>query len=152
MMKPLFVSLVLTAGLCASCTMSTQHSETVVVTKSNQTDTIKSYAIGFVQQFYTAYTSSIYNDASLQTIDSLKNAYLTKPLLEKVKNLISETGADPIIRAQDFSERVAKTLSYKALKNDRVLVQYVDTKDTVKITVKVVKVDDYFKIEDISAD
>ncbi|MDD2525384.1 MAG: DUF3828 domain-containing protein, partial [Bacteroidales bacterium] len=111
-----------------------------------------SYAIGFVQQFYTAYTSSIYNDASLQTIDSLKNAYLTKPLLEKVKNLISETGADPIIRAQDFSERVAKTLSYKALKNDRVLVQYVDTKDTVKITVKVVKVDDYFKIEDISAD
>ncbi|MDD4637118.1 MAG: DUF3828 domain-containing protein [Bacteroidales bacterium] len=148
-MKQLFASAVITLSLCAACTMNVEHKATYTVEKSEATfptQTKVPDAMGFVRSFYTAYTSSFYNGASPLTIDSLKNACLTKPLLEKMKRLISETGADPIIRAQDFSERIAKTLAYKSLKDDWFLVQYVDTKDTVSIPVKVVKVGEKFMI------
>ena len=145
-MKQLIASVIMTVSLCASCTMATQTAQSVPVEKNNLVETNEKNAIRFVQNFYTAYTATFYNGASPHTIDSLKKTCLTKRLIEKVNRVGSESGADPIIRAQDFSERIAKTLSYKSLKNDWYLVQYIDSKDTVSIPVKVVKVGDKLMI------
>lgn len=149
-MKRLIASVIMIVNMCVACTMATKPTQSVPLEKNNLVETNEQNAIRFVQNFYTAYTATFYNGASPQTIDSLKKACLTKRLIEKVDRVGSESGGDPIIRAQDFSERIAKTLSYKSLKNDWYLVQYVDSKDTVSIPVKVVKVGDMLMIDYIT--
>ncbi len=108
-------------------------------------------AMRLAQEFYTAYTSTFSNGASRQTIDSLKVRYLTQRLIEKVNRMVAETDADPIIRAQDFSERLAKTLTYTILCDDWCQVQYIGSnKDTVKIPLKVVTIGDKQQIDYIT--
>ncbi len=130
---------------CTQAPQSTNSGKDTLNEKNNE------QALRLVQEFYTAYTSTFLNNASHQTIDSLKGRYLTQRLIEKVNRIGAESDGDPIIRAQDFSERLAKTLSYKILCDDWCQVQYIEyNKDTVKIPVKVVTIGDKQQIDYIT--
>jgi len=131
-----------------SCTQSPQSTYSVRDTLNEKNN---ERAVRLVQEFYTAYTSTFLNGASRQTVDSLKDRYLTQRLIAKVIRMAAETDANPIIRAQDFSEQLAKTLSYKILCDDWCQVQYIGfDKDTVKIPVKVVTIGDKQQIDYIT--
>lgn len=69
-------------------------------------------AIQTVKEFYTLYISACDNpDGNNEnTLDSLKNKYLTTRLLNKLKNPDLELDADPILAAQDCDKNCIKTL------------------------------------------
>lgn len=75
-----------------------------------------------VEDFYKAYTASLLSDPHSSRLDMEK--YLTKRLIEKTERVLAATGADPIIRAQDFNETAFETLKVEPLESNWYMVSY----------------------------
>jgi hypothetical protein len=79
-------------------------------------------AIAEIRNFYAAYTAVLLSDNS--SPDSLMKKYLTKRLIEKTGRMRTATGADPVIRAQDFTESARNTLDINYLNENWFMVGY----------------------------
>lgn len=105
-----------------------------------------------VEDFYKAYTTSLLSDPRPSRLDVEK--YLTKRLIEKIARLRTATGADPIIRAQDFNETAFETLKVEPLGNNWYMVSYrwnmKDGGSNLSIPLKVVLVDGHYMIDYIT--
>ena len=107
-----------------------------------------------IRNFYGAYTADLLSDNS--SPDSLMKKYLTKRLIEKVGRMRTATGADPIVRAQDFTESSRNTLDIKYLDENWYLVGYRyssrGSQDTVhtNIPLRVTKTDGRYMIDYIT--
>lgn len=115
-----------------------------------EVDTTKSEmeAITAIKDFYKAYTTNFLSDLAFE--DSIKKKFLTRRLIERVERLIASTGADPILRAQDFSEDAINTLKVKALSGCWYMVSYSWGEDTTNIPLKVIKLNGRFMIDYIT--
>lgn len=78
--------------------------------------------IRLIKSFYNAYM--INGLSSQYSNDLIKKRYLTKRLIEKIERVTLATGADPIIRAQDFTENAIETLNVRHLQDDWFVVDY----------------------------
>ncbi len=111
-------------------------------------------AIAEIRSFYVAYTANLLSDNS--SPDSLMEKYLTRRLIEKVERMRTAIGADPIIRAQDFTEDARKTLDIKYLDGNWFMVGYsyslFGSKDTVymNIPLRVIQTDGRYLIDYIT--
>lgn len=103
-------------------------------------------AIKTIKQFYTSYTADKARGASL---DSIKQKYLTKRLIDKLQRVGSATDSDPIIRAQDFIPENLHTLLIIPLEEDWFKVHYkvAYDKSSVDIPLKIIKARDQYKID-----
>ena len=105
-----------------------------------------------VNDFYRGYTASILSDSHSSGLDMEK--YLTKRLIEKIARIRNVTGADPIIRAQDFNETAFKTLKVDSLGDNWYMVNYKwnmnDDGSTTNIPLKVVLLDGRYMIDYIT--
>jgi hypothetical protein len=113
-----YLSLLFYATLCFSVVFCQRAAirNTIVVQKAAQDTIIEQEAIQAIKNFYVAYTT---NDN-----DSLVRNFLTKNLIEKVNRMGTASGADPIIRAQDFREDVIKTIKVRHLESNWYEVSY----------------------------
>lgn len=100
-------------------------------------------AIKTIKHFYTAYT------ADRASLDSIKQRYLTKRLIDKLQRVGSATDSDPIIRAQDFISENLHTLLIIPLREDWFKVHYKVTydKSSVDIPLKIIKSHNQYKID-----
>ncbi len=111
-------------------------------------------AMAEIRNFYGAYTAGLLSDNS--SPDSLIKKYLTKRLIEKVRRIRTATGADPIVRAQDFIKDMVETLKFNHLYNNWYLVGYRYSsrggQDTVhtNIPLRVTKTDGRYMIDYIT--
>ncbi len=96
-----------------------------------------------IKHFYTAYT------ADRASLDSIKQRYLTKRLIDKLQRVGSATDSDPIIRAQDFISENLHTLLIIPLREDWFKVHYKVTydKSSVDIPLKIIKSHNQYKID-----
>jgi hypothetical protein len=83
-------------------------------------------AENLISKFYKAYIS----ESGSLTGDELKKKYLTKRLIEKLDRVRAETDADAIIRAQDTTDDMVKSLSVKRIEGDWYMVSYTSGKGT----------------------
>ncbi|MDR3365398.1 MAG: YbjP/YqhG family protein [Prevotellaceae bacterium] len=113
---------------------------------------VEQEAIHAIKDFYTSYASNIISE--IASNDLLVQRFLTKRLIEKVDRMRAATGADPIIRAQDFREDVIETLQVKHLAGNWYMVSYdwVEDKkvDNVSIPLRIVKTDGGYRIDYIT--
>jgi len=122
-------------------------------TKANRKPEAKE-ATQMIKDFYMAYTTPVLCDNS--SPDSLMEKYLTRRLIEKVERMRTAIGADPIIRAQDFTEDARKTLDIKYLDGNWFMVGYsyslFGSKDTVytNIPLRVTQTDGRYLIDYIT--
>jgi len=110
-------------------------------------------AIKTIKEFYVAYTTNILHSKGTTSNSLLMKKYLTKSLIAKVKRMIAATYADPIIRAQDFSEEAIKTLRVKHLNKNWYLVSYTfaaNEKIETNIPLRVIKTNNRYMIDDIT--
>lgn len=111
------------------------------------------YAVHFVEDFYKAYTASFLSDSHSGGLDDMEK-YLTKRLIEKIARLRTATGADPIIRAQDFNENAFETLKVDPLGNNWYMVNYKwnknDEGNGTNIPLKVILADGRYMIDYIT--
>jgi len=134
-----------------------------VVTKS-QTVSDDQQAIATLKTFYTAYMSAFSGTADAHkfenTLNSLRNKYLTIKCRNQYKKLVEDTDGDPIIQGQDSDAKWAKTLSIKRDVNKPNVYSvsyYYDElgenqkyhKTTVTIKLIVIKVNGVFKVDKI---
>lgn len=102
-------------------------------------------ATNAILNFYKAYTTNhtpAYEDA-------LMTKYLTKEMIGKVARVGASTGADPIIRAQDISDDMVKSLSVNYLGDNWYMVNYKGDKQ-VNIPVRVALIDGRYMIDYIT--
>ncbi len=110
--------------------------------------------VHMIKDFYMTYTTPVLSDSS--SPDSLMEKYLTRRLIEKVERMRTAIGADPIIRAQDFTEDARKTLDIKYLDGNWFMVGYsyslFGSKDTVytNIPLRVTQTDGRYLIDYIT--
>lgn len=83
--------------------------------------------------FYVSYATNFLKENDGAN-NSLLRAHLTERLIAKVGRMKSAIQADPIIRAQDFSEEAIKTLQVKHLDKNWYMVSYAWTTDNEKRT------------------
>jgi|GEM_PF-805491 len=83
-------------------------------------------AENLISKFYKAYISKRSSFAR----DELKKKYLTERLIEKLDRVGAETDADPVIRAQDTTDDMVKSLSVKHIEGDWYMVSYTTSKGT----------------------
>lgn len=95
--------------------------------------------------FYKAYAT----DHTPAYEDALMTKYLTKEMIGKVARVGASTGADPIIRAQDISDDMVKSLSVNYLGDNWYMVNYKGDKQ-VNIPVRVVLIDGRYMIDYIT--
>lgn len=84
-----------------------------------------------ILEYYTVYMN-------LNDIDSLRRFrrnILTTDMYDKYLKMVDETGADPIINAQDVSEWAIKTLSCKHVKKEWYVVSYQPQPNTSPILI-----------------
>ena len=110
-------------------------------------------AIRVVEDFYRSYTvNHLYG--THQDAEVIMKKYLTKRLIEKIDRVGSMTGADPIIRAQDFNETAFETLNVKFMGNNWYMVNYKwnknDEGSNTNIPLKVTLVDGRYMIDYIT--
>lgn len=113
-----------------------------------EVDTTKSEAIAIVKDFYKTYVNSFLSNRASE--DSVKRRYLTPRMVEKVERIGASTDANPIIRAQDFSEDAINTLKVKALSGHWYMVSYSWGEDTTNIPLKVIKLNGRYMIDYIT--
>ena len=107
-----------------------------------------------VKEFYIAYTTNILHSKSTESNSLLMKKYLTKGLIAKVNRMIAATDADPIIRAQDFTEEAIKTLRVKHLNKNWYMLSYTfaafnGTTET-NIPLRVIKTNNRYMIDYIT--
>lgn len=128
-------------GMFAVCSFAQEKSTMKVLPDMIQ----EQEATRAILDFYQAYSSA-------QTItieDSLMKKYLAKGLVEKVGRVSKSIDANPIIRAQDFSEDFAKTLSVSRLGDNWYMLNYMG--DTpVHIPVRVALINGQYVIDYIT--
>ncbi len=108
-------------------------------------------AKSLISTFYKAYIS----ESGSLVGDELKKKYLTKRLIEKLDRVRAETDADPIIRAQDTTDDMVKSLSVKHIEGDWYMVSYTSNKGTKferseKIPTKVIRSGNGYMIDYIT--
>lgn len=105
-----------------------------------------------VENFYKTYTTNVLSNP--YSNDLIKKEYLTKRLIEKMDRVMLATGADPIIRAQDFTESAIRTLKVRHLRGDWYMVGYKwnarDDTDYQEIPLKVIQVNGQYFIDYIT--
>jgi hypothetical protein len=109
----------------------------------------KTTATEMILDFYVAYTSIIAGSAPANTNNLLANS-LTKSLIEKTRRMRTAIGADPIIRAQDFSQDMIGTLHVKHLEENWYMVSYVWGEKQTDIPVRVALIDGRYMIDYIT--
>lgn len=107
-------------------------------------------AMAEIRNFYVAYTAGLLSDNS--SPDSLMKKYLTKRLIEKVRRIRTATGADPIIRAQDFSENMVETLKIKHLNNNWYMVSYTCDDSHTNIPLRITQIKGQYLIDYVTPD
>ncbi len=138
---------------CISLSSSNAQSiHKTIVPKVQQTE--EQAAIKTIKEFYVAYTTNILHSKSTTSNSLLMKKYLTKSLIAKVKKMIVAIDADPIIRAQDFTEEAIKTLRVKHLSKNWYMVSYTfaafnGTTET-NISLRVIKTNNRYMIDDIT--
>lgn len=105
-------------------------------------DTIsKQEAVAMVKDFYHAYMTNVAT-ADLSNLHitekRLEEKYFTKRLIEKNRRMVSSTGADPVIRAQDFMESIIPSLDVEYLGDGWCMVSYI-AGEKIKIPLKVIR-------------
>ncbi|MET4140950.1 hypothetical protein [Pedobacter sp. UYP1] len=107
--------------------------------------------IVMLTDFYTAYISAAADhesdlNVSEAKMDALKHRYCTTACQKRIKVLIDETDADPIIQAQDCDKTILNTIIVKKdnQKPNRYVVTYIDKsnhnkKTTIYLTLKIEK-------------
>jgi len=134
------------------CKGSAQSIHKGVVPKLQQTE--EQAVIKTVKEFYIAYTTNILHSKSTESNSLLMKKYLTKGLIAKVNRMIAATDADPIIRAQDFTEEAIKTLRVKHLNKNWYMLSYTfaafnGTTET-NIPLRVIKTNNRYMIDYIT--
>lgn len=122
--------------------------------KSASSDTIvEKEAIRTIMQFYKGYTNSFLSGNS-STKDHLKKRFLTKSLIDKVDRIAAATDADPIIRAQDFSQEAIETLKVRPLGQSWYMVSYILGRkyNSTNIPVRINKIKGKYMIDYIMPD
>ena len=106
-----------------------------------------------VEGFYRSYTDNYLHGTQLKGEEIMKK-YLTKRLIEKIDRMVSATGVNPIIRAQDFNETAFETLKVKPLGDNWYMVNYRwyenDDSSNTNIPLKVTLVDGRYMIDYIT--
>ena len=130
----------------------------------SQTASDEKQAIAMLKTFYTAYMSAFSETAKAHkfenTLNSLRNKYLTVKCKNQFRKLVEDTDGDPIIHGQDSDAKWAKTLSIKRdikTPNAYTVSYYYDElgedqkyhKTTVTIKLVVIKVNGAFKVDKI---
>lgn len=119
-MKTIYLFLLLGFLLC---TANAQN-----LNENISTNDVQAKNMEKIKEFYIAYATEIASSKSVDSIkssiNSLKCQYMTPELIGKLSRLSTATGADPVIRAQDFNEKAIETLDVKPLKEDWYMVSY----------------------------
>ncbi|MDD4637665.1 MAG: DUF3828 domain-containing protein [Bacteroidales bacterium] len=103
-----------------------------------------------LKSFYVSYSTNYLQE---QDNNSLLRAHLTEGLIAKIERMKLAIQADPIIRAQDFSEEAIKTLQVKHLDKNWYMVSYSWTTNNDKwtnIPVRVNKINGHYMIDYIT--
>lgn len=109
-------------------------------------------AVKMIKDFYVSYTTNLLNDRDAVN-DALVRRCLTEALIAKVKRMTSATDADPIIRAQDFSQEAVRSLRVKHLDGNWYMVSYAlpcGDEEFTYIPLRVIKLDGRYKIDYIT--
>ena len=90
-----------------------------------------------IKLFYDRYMECI-EEWDNNKLSDLQNKFLTPEMLEKKERLVTVTGSDPILRAQDVSEYGQQSLTCRHLEDDWYEVAYHwDVQDTTAIRIPV---------------
>jgi hypothetical protein len=122
--------------------------------KSNVADTVKpdtvieQEAIRVIRDFYQVYTMNILSGISSN--DLFVKKHLTKRLIEKIDRIRTATGADPVIRAQDFRKDVIETLSVRHLVNNWYMIAYAWDRRHTDIPLRVTQTNGQYMIDYIT--
>lgn len=143
-----FTSLVLIGMLCFS--IGCNKAETVSNPQAVVTTTEDTLGQS-IQQFYLDYATAVAEGTGEQ-VGSLRKQWLTAECLLQVDSMVAQTGADPIIRAQDFDRNDIKTIVVKQVEGDWYVLSYISgyNKLRVMIPVKVSTQEKQLKISYIS--
>jgi hypothetical protein len=122
-----YLSLLFYVALCLSvvCCRRATTRNTIVEQEAAQDTIVEQEIIQAIRDFYVAYTTNFIS-ASAVSNDSLVRNFLTKNLIERVDRMRTASGADPIIRAQDFREDIIKTIKVRHLESNWYEVRYDD--------------------------
>lgn len=111
-------------------------------------------AVKVVKDFYVSYATNV-----MKTDDTdnrlLMCKYLTPELIAKVARMRAAIQADPILRAQDFSAELLRTLQVKPLEGNWYMVSYGNvpgTEQLTKIPLRVTKINGRYLIDYITPD
>lgn len=103
-----------------------------------------------LKSFYVSYSTNYLQE---QDNNSLMRAHLTDGLIAKIERMKLAIQADPIIRAQDFSEEAIKTLQVKHLDKNWYMVSYswtTNNDEWTNIPVRVNKINGHYMIDYIT--
>lgn len=109
-----------------------------------QSEVDEKQAIKMLNEFYSNYINQIiYGPAGVageKIIDSLRQQYCTKELLEKIPIIIEKTDGDPFIKGQDCNASCLSTISIvkKSKKEGLFLVTYLDSYSGKTIAINLV--------------
>lgn len=70
--------------------------------------------IEMLRAFYTKYITNMLENRDGEN-QALKKEYIVPGMLEKIPEMIENSGSDPILRAQDVNQRMLNTLKIKSL-------------------------------------
>lgn len=67
-----------------------------------------------LRAFYTKYITNMLENKDREN-QALKKEYIVPGMLEKIPEMIENSGSDPILRAQDVNQKMLNTLKIKSL-------------------------------------
>ena len=70
--------------------------------------------IEMLRTFYTKYITNMLENKDREN-QALKKEYIVPGMLEKIPEMIENSGSDPILRAQDVNQKMLNTLKIKSL-------------------------------------
>ncbi len=155
MKKKFSLLLVCCIAFCMCSPQQTKEEQVEEQTKVPAAEAIKrsedAQVIKTIKDFYLSYTD---DHLSRSSIDSLIEKHLTKALIAKVRRVSRCSGADAILRAQDYSDESRKTYSVKHLDGNWYMFSYffVYNEDTthIHIPLRIAKTNNQYRIDYIT--